>query len=167
MDRREARFVVHKRNLRIMFAECQGDRLRARRPVLDWSWLPNGRVLYSITEPGPDSETCNHWTVRIDPKTGKSPEKPKRLTNWAGFCADTSSATADSKRLAFRRWAWQGHVDVAELEASGARISNLKRLTQYEGRNYLAHGRPTARPSCSEPIAMGDGRSSSSPRTRR
>jgi hypothetical protein len=28
MYRREARLVVHKGNLRIMFAECQGDRLR-------------------------------------------------------------------------------------------------------------------------------------------
>jgi eukaryotic-like serine/threonine-protein kinase len=109
-----------------------------RKTVLDWSWLPNGRVLYSITEPGPDSETCNYWTVRIDSKTGKSPEKPKRLTNWAGFCADTSSATADSRKLVFRRSAWQGHVDVADLEAGGARISNLRRLTQNEGRNYPA-----------------------------
>jgi eukaryotic-like serine/threonine-protein kinase len=107
--------------------------------ILDWTWLPNGRVLYSIAEPGAASEeTCNYWTVRLDLGTGKPSDEPRRVTNWAGLCADTSSATADSKRLAFRRWAWQGHVDVADLEAGGTRISHLRRLTQTEGRNFPA-----------------------------
>jgi serine/threonine protein kinase/Tol biopolymer transport system component len=108
--------------------------------VEDWSWLPDGRILYSFSkaEPGPPGETCNFWTVRMDPRTGKPREKPKRLTNWAGFCVDSSSPTADSKRLAFRRRTWQGYVDVADLEANGTRISNRRRLTQNEGRNYPA-----------------------------
>jgi serine/threonine protein kinase len=106
--------------------------------IEDWSWLPDGRILYSITDPGPASETCNFWTVQIDPRTGKPSEQPKRLTDFAGFCVDTTSSTADSKRLTFRRWAWQGHVDVADLAADGVRISNLRRLTQNEGRNYPA-----------------------------
>jgi serine/threonine protein kinase len=106
--------------------------------VEDWSWLPDGRILYSITDPGPASETCNFWTVRIDPRTGKPNEQPKRLTDFAGFCVDAPSPTADGKKLVFRRWSWQGHIDVADLEANGTRISNLRRLTQNEGRNYPA-----------------------------
>jgi serine/threonine protein kinase len=106
--------------------------------IEDWSWLPDGRILYSISDPGPASETCNFWAVRIDPRTGKPIEQPKRLTDFAGFCVDTPSPTADGKRLVFRRWSWQGHVDVADLEADGTRISNLRRLTQNEGRNYPA-----------------------------
>jgi serine/threonine protein kinase len=106
--------------------------------IEDWSWLPDGRILYSITDPGPASETCNFWAVQIDPRTGNPIELPKRLTDFAGFCVDAPSSTADSKRLTFRRWAWQGHVDVADLAADGVRISNLRRLTQNEGRNYPA-----------------------------
>jgi serine/threonine protein kinase len=106
--------------------------------IEDWSWLPDGRILYSITDPGPASETCNFWTVRIDPRTGKPSEQPRRLTDFAGFCVDAPSPTADGKRLVFRRWSWQGHVDIADLEAHGTRISNLRRLTQNEGRNYPA-----------------------------
>jgi len=106
--------------------------------IEDWSWLPDWRILYSMTEPGPASETCNFWAVRIDPRTGKPIEQPKRLTDFAGFCVDAPSPSADGTRLAFRRWSWQGHVDVADLDSKGTRISNLRRLTQNEGRNYPA-----------------------------
>jgi len=108
--------------------------------IEDWSWLPDGRILYSSgkDEPGPDRETCNFWTVRIDPRTSKPSEKPKRLTNWAGYCVDAPSPTADSRRLVFRRRSWQGNVDVADLDGSGTRISNRRRLTQNEGRNFPA-----------------------------
>jgi eukaryotic-like serine/threonine-protein kinase len=106
--------------------------------VWDWSWSPDGRIIYSISDPGPRGESCNFWAIRIDPSTGKPGGKPKRLTSWAGFCLDNPSPTADGKRLAYRRWSWNGYVDVADLEANGTRISNRRRLTQNEGRNYPA-----------------------------
>jgi eukaryotic-like serine/threonine-protein kinase len=51
---------------------------------------------------------------------------------------DSTSATADGKRLAFRKWSWQGSVYVADLEANGTRISTPSRLTLNEGRSYPA-----------------------------
>jgi eukaryotic-like serine/threonine-protein kinase len=104
----------------------------------DWSWLPDGRMIYSHDEPGPPGDSCNFWAVRIDERTGKPVEKPKRLTDWAGFCMDDPSPTADGKRLSFRRWSWQGSVYVADLEAGGTRIKAPRRLTLNEGRNYPA-----------------------------
>ena len=106
--------------------------------IEDWSWLPDGRMIYSITEPGPASETCNFWAVRIDSRTGKAIEQPKRLTDFAGFCVDSPSPSAGGTRLAFRRWSWQSHVDVADLDPSGTHISNPRRITKSEGRNYPA-----------------------------
>jgi eukaryotic-like serine/threonine-protein kinase len=106
--------------------------------VWDWSWSPDGRIIYTLPEPGPPGESCNFWARRIDTPTGKPLDDPKRLTNWAGFCMDSSSLTPDGKHLVFRKWSWQGYVDVADLRANGMYMSTPKRLTQNEGRNYPA-----------------------------
>ncbi len=106
--------------------------------IWDHIWSPDGRIIYSINEPGPMGETCNYWGIRIDARTGKLLEAPKRLTNWAGSCMDSSSPTADGKRLAFRKWSWQGSVYVAGLDPKGTRINTPRRLTLNEGRNYPA-----------------------------
>jgi eukaryotic-like serine/threonine-protein kinase len=58
------------------------------------------------------------------------------LTDWAGFCMDDPSPTADGKRLSFRRWSWQGSVYVADLEANGTHMTSPRHLTLNEGRNY-------------------------------
>lgn len=105
-------------------------------------WSPDGRLIYSMDEPGPIGESCNFWGVHLDPRTGKPLETPERLTHWAGFCMDNQSTTADSKRLAFRKWAWHGNIYVADLDANGTRISSLRRFTLNEGRNYPAAWTP-------------------------
>ncbi len=104
--------------------------------VADWEWSPDGRMIYSLLEPGLTGDSCNFWQLRIDTRTGKPLQGLKRLTNWAGFCMDSPSATADGKRLAFRKWSWLGSVYVAELEANGMHLTTPRRLTMDEGRNY-------------------------------
>ena len=104
--------------------------------VSDWEWSPNGQMIYSLAEPGLTGDSCNFWGLRIDARTGKPLEALKRLTNWAGFCMDSPSATADGKRLTFRKWSWQGNVFVADLKANGTLLTTPKRLTLIEGRNY-------------------------------
>ena len=106
--------------------------------VRDYSWSPDGRMIYSLSEPGPLGESCNYWATRIDTRTGHSIEKPKRLTSWAGFCMDNTSTTADGKWLAFRKLSLGGSIYVADIEADGTRISTPKHLTLNEGRNYTA-----------------------------
>jgi serine/threonine protein kinase/Tol biopolymer transport system component len=106
--------------------------------VQDHIWSPDGRIIYSLDEPGPLADSCNYWAIRIDTRTGKPMEAPKRLTNWAGFCMDSSSPTADGKRLAFRKWSWQGNVYVADLDPKGMQLNPPTRLTLNEGRNYPA-----------------------------
>jgi len=70
--------------------------------------------------------------------SGEPLEKPKRLTNWSGFCIDSPSVTADGKKLAFRRSAVQSSVYVADLQAGEARINTPRRFTLNEGRDYPA-----------------------------
>jgi serine/threonine protein kinase len=105
----------------------------------DWSWLPDGRMIHISGEPGQAvtaSDSCNFWAIPIDTRTGKPLAEPKRLTNWAGFCMDDPSPTADAKRLSYRRWSWQGSVYVADLKANGTRMTSPRNLTLSEGKNY-------------------------------
>ena len=101
----------------------------------DFLWLPDGRMIYALREPDPNEQTCNYWQMRIDPRNGEPIEKPRRITNWAGFCVADTSVTSDSKRLAFMEWKPQNSVYVVDLNASGTRITTPTRLTLDEGWN--------------------------------
>jgi serine/threonine protein kinase/DNA-binding winged helix-turn-helix (wHTH) protein len=135
-----ARQVDDKLEVNIVSRGLKGEPAVVAIPggIVDHTWSPDGRIIYSLSEPGPVRDSCNYWGKRIDAGTGKPLEAPRRLTSWAGFCMDNTSATADGKRLAFRKWSWQGSVYVADLEANGARISTPTRLTLNEGRSYPA-----------------------------
>ena len=101
----------------------------------DFLWVPDGRVIYALLEPEPDDHTCNYWQIRLDPRSGEPIEKPRRITNWAGFCVGSTSVTSDSKRLAFEEWRPHNSVYVAELRAGGTRITTPARLTLDDGWN--------------------------------
>lgn len=101
----------------------------------DFHWMSDGRMILSIFEPSPNQESCNFWALRVDTKTGGPRGQITRLTNWAGFCMDNLSATADGKRLAFHRWSMEASVWVAELEPGETHITTPHRLTATEGRN--------------------------------
>ncbi len=105
----------------------------------DSSWLPDGRLIYQVTESGPgtnpNGDTCNFWAMRLDIHTGKVIDKPKRLTNWTGFCILSANPTADGKRIAFLRNATEWTVSLADIEAGGTRTANMRRLTLDESSN--------------------------------
>jgi eukaryotic-like serine/threonine-protein kinase len=101
----------------------------------DWAWSPDGRIIYSLTEP--DEKTCNFWQVKLDTRTGEPVEKPKRLTNWSGFQMDDPGFSADGKRLTFLRSSVQSTLHMADLRAGGTRLSAPVRLTLNEGWNNL------------------------------
>ena len=63
--------------------------------------LPDGRMIYSVSEPPPKQSDANLWEMRIDARTGQGVSPPRRITNWAGFTLSGLSITADGKRLAF------------------------------------------------------------------
>lgn len=103
------------------------------RYIPDFTWLPDGRFIYTVQEPGSVNNTCNYWTLRVDTRTGKTIEIPRRLTNWTGFCMSSTSVTGDGKRLAFLESSSQGTGYMADLEAGGKRIANLRHFTLEEG----------------------------------
>ncbi len=93
------------------------------KQVNDFLWLPDGRLLYLVPEPESLQGTlCNFWEMPLDKHTGAPVAKPKRLTNWSGFCMSGLSTTADGKKLAFLKSAGKETAFLAELAAAGTRI---------------------------------------------
>jgi len=74
--------------------------------------------------------------VQLDTRTAQATEKPKRLTNWAGFFLDSTTATADSKRLVFREFARSVAVYVADVDPVAKRLLNARRFTLQESREW-------------------------------
>jgi Tol biopolymer transport system component/DNA-binding winged helix-turn-helix (wHTH) protein len=99
--------------------------------LIDANWLPDGRLLYALTENG-QHHSCNFWELRINLDTGKPLGNPRRFSNWSGFCVGQTSMTADGKRLAFHRWTRQTIVYVANISENGRVIDSMKRFTRSE-----------------------------------
>jgi eukaryotic-like serine/threonine-protein kinase len=112
--------------------------------VWDLNWSPDGRLIYSLGDPGPFGESCSFWGVRLDAQAGNVLDAPTRLMHGAGFCMDSLSMTVEGKKLAFRKWSWQGDVYVADMEGA-ARITAPQRLTLNEGRSYPAAWTPDSK----------------------
>ncbi len=104
--------------------------------IADWTWSPDGHIIYILLEPSPLNGSCNLWEIRVDSQTGKTIGVPRRLTNWAGFCMQDPTVSADGKRLAFRKLAPQGSIYIADNRADNTRVGAVKRLTFNEGQNY-------------------------------
>jgi serine/threonine protein kinase len=103
----------------------------------DIALLPDGRLIYSDQCFQEAFDTpCNYWKERLDTRTGELIEKPRRLTNWAGVSMSSSSFTADGKRIAFLKLENHATIYVADLEAGGSRIRNLRHLTLDESINF-------------------------------
>lgn len=100
-------------------------------------WLPDGRLVYSLPEPGAIASTTNFWIMRLD-EEGKPVDKPRRLTNLTEFGMVPTNATQDGKHLAFLRWAFHATVYLSELRAGGSRIGDARHLTLTESQDIAA-----------------------------
>ena len=112
--------------------------------MVDRNWLPDGRLIYALREPQGIGDKCNYWEMRLDPHTGLPVQKPRKVTNWSGFCLNYTSATKDSKRLAFQEWVSHNTVYLADLVSGGTRIGAYKLFTVDEGdaiADWTADGR--------------------------
>ncbi|HET9306113.1 MAG TPA: protein kinase [Candidatus Sulfotelmatobacter sp.] len=101
-------------------------------------WLPDGRFLYSVREPGDIPDKCNFWTTRLDPRTGQLIDKPKRLSDWTGSCMSYVSATAEGKRVVFLKGV--GHITsyLADVQANGRRILKPRHFPLSESSDGVA-----------------------------
>ena len=123
-------------------AEIETDFGRDAENVLP---LPDGRWIFGEGEPGRLIRSCNFWMARNDFRTGKLIEKPRRLTNWNGFCMNPTSATADGKKIAYVQYVGHPTVYVADLHSSGIPISNLRHFTLTDTSDYFCDWTPDSK----------------------
>jgi serine/threonine protein kinase len=104
--------------------------------IFDYLWLPDGRLVYSLLEPYVTGiATCNLWEMRLDDRTGRPLEQPRKLTSWSEFCMNFAGVTADSRKLAFLKWSSHPKTYLAELDSTGSYISNPRQLS-YESSDW-------------------------------
>jgi len=108
----------------------------ALKKIGDFSFLPDGRLLYS--DPALEYATAfdtpvNFWIERLHPHGGRLIEAPRRLTNWAGWRITNSSVSTDGKRIAFLKSSGRGLAYLADLDSSGTRIVDPRRFSREEG----------------------------------
>jgi serine/threonine protein kinase len=102
----------------------------------DYALLPDNRLLYPIGESGAVGQTCNYWVMPIDERTGAPTDKPKRLTNWGGFCPLGTSVTGDGRKLAFLKWMGHSSIYMGDLETKSTRIADVRRFAPSEGQDH-------------------------------
>jgi DNA-binding winged helix-turn-helix (wHTH) protein/Tol biopolymer transport system component len=97
--------------------------------LVDFWWGPEGRLIYSRTEPQPNGKDSNLWEIRIDPRTAKRSGEPRRLTNWADFSFHDLTGSSDGRRLSAMKRSVESDVYVGILERNGEGLKSVRRLT--------------------------------------
>ena len=93
-------------------------------------WLADGRIVFSLSEPPPNQEDSNLWTIDVDPVTGRARGSPQRLTNWMGFATTDISSSATGKQLVFMKTHSQRGIFIAPVAPNQkSRLSTIDRLT--------------------------------------
>lgn len=96
--------------------------------VTNLAWLPDGRIVFALRELPPNDESANLWSLDVDPSTGTTSGKPRRLTNWSGVEPKSLSASADGRRLALLQFQTERRIKVAELRAGGTALGRTRPL---------------------------------------
>ena len=95
----------------------------------DLSWSADGRLLYRITEPPPNTKSENIWSIQVDPNTGRVRGQPSRVTNGTGLNLGNFSQSNDGKRFAFIGMRSQDTIQVAEVRRQGEGLGAPSPLT--------------------------------------
>ncbi len=89
------------------------------------AWLPDGRILYSITS---GTNESNLWARIADPANGKPSGDATRLAGWKNFEAQNPQASADGKRLIVIKEHAENGIYVGDL-ATGNKTLTPHRFT--------------------------------------
>lgn len=93
-------------------------------------WLPDGRVVFSLPDPPPSQSATNLWSLRVDPRSGASSGKPRRITQWQRIAMLLPlGASADGKRLTVGLMKWQSDCYLGRVAGGDSMLQDVKRLT--------------------------------------
>ena len=94
-------------------------------------WLSSGHLVLNLWE-APDEPTSNLWEMDVDAEKMAARDRPRRLTNWAGFAVGSMSASTDGRRLVITKRLDQSDVYIGKLAGSGGKAIPVRRFTTDE-----------------------------------
>lgn len=98
----------------------------------DFSWLADGRIVYSLSQSWILGVDSNLWQIKVDPQNGKATGSATRITDWAGFSISQLGSAVNGRRVTYLRTATRANIDVGDLEADGTRLKSPQPLTREE-----------------------------------
>ena len=104
----------------------------------DLHWLRDGRILYLLSEPGPQGEVCSYWATSLDARGAAFAGKAEQVTHSEEFCMGHASSSMDGRKLVFTRYIGSSAitVEVADLDAGGNRITPPRHFTLTESTEF-------------------------------
>jgi eukaryotic-like serine/threonine-protein kinase len=94
------------------------------------AWLPDGRVVFGLTDPPPNQRDMNLWSLRVDPRSGAPSGSPRRVTQWQRLAlVEPTAFSKDGKRLTVGVLEYQSDVYQGRVAAGGGPLLDVRRIT--------------------------------------
>lgn len=76
-----AEYMIESRDLKegrpsIIFSNRQSYFYTDLDLANNFSWTPDGRIIYMLPKPSPNHRNRNFWEIAVDPKTGQGARRP-------------------------------------------------------------------------------------------
>ncbi len=95
------------------------------------AWLPDGRLVFGLSDPPPSQGDMNLWSMRVDPRSGAPSGKPRRVTQWLRLSLVCPTGfSADGKRLTVGIVAYQSDCYIGRIAGGDSLLQDIKRLTR-------------------------------------
>jgi len=93
-------------------------------------WLPDGRLLFGLTDPPPNPTGLNLWSIHVDPRSGEPSGKPRRITRWQRISLLSAlGISKDGRRLLVATMRYQSDCYVGGIAGGDSLLKDVKRLT--------------------------------------
>ncbi|HZM26845.1 MAG TPA: protein kinase, partial [Gemmatimonadales bacterium] len=94
------------------------------------AWLPDGRVVFGLTDPPPNQRDMNLWSLRVDPNSGMPAGSTRRVTQWQHLAhVGPTAYSADGRRLTVAALEYQSDVYVGRMGVGRAQLLDVRRVT--------------------------------------
>jgi Tol biopolymer transport system component len=94
------------------------------------AWLPDGRVLFGLTDPPPNQRDINLWSLRVDQNSGMPSGGLRRVTQWQRLAlVEPTAFSTDGKRLTVAALEYQSDVYEGRMPAGGGSLQDVRRVT--------------------------------------
>jgi serine/threonine protein kinase len=92
------------------------------------AWSGNGAIFYSLSEPAPNGNSSNLWSVNVDPDTGRVRGQSSQVTTGLRFTQVNISASVDGNRIVYLQTRTVDSVRIAKLQPGSVGIGSVQSL---------------------------------------